>query len=78
MARLGPRAAGGDPLEVDGRNQLLNDGVVDVRREIQRFDLCQDRGKEEGHGGEQLGGGAFPICRSSTTGRLGRKGHIFQ
>ena len=55
MTRFGRGAAGGDPLEVDGWNQLLDDGLVYIRREIQRFDLCQDRGKEEGHSGEQLG-----------------------
>jgi hypothetical protein len=40
----------------DGWNQLLNDRLVHIGREIQRLDLGQERGEEKGQSGEQLGG----------------------
>jgi hypothetical protein len=55
MARVGPGAAGGGTLEVDGRNQLLNDRLVHIKREIQRLDLSQERSEEKAQSGEQLG-----------------------
>ena len=75
MAGLGV-AAPGSPLQIEGRNQLGQDGLLQVGSEVQGRDSGLDGGKEEGQGGQPLDGqtlclGDVLACPRGQVGRLG-------
>ena len=75
-ARLGPGSARGDALEVERRDQLLQDSLFDIRRQAQGLDALLHGGEEESHRRQQRGGqapGFGQMCLRSRrqVGRLG-------
>ncbi len=55
VSSLGAGAARGDTFQIQGRNQLLDDGGLHGERQIKGLDLGLQGGEEKGERGEQLG-----------------------
>ena len=77
---LGVAAASGDTLEIQGRNQLLDDSALHGRGQTEGLDFGLQGGEEKGDGGEQLRGQALRFGESSacTRGQIGGFGEALQ
>jgi hypothetical protein len=69
VPRLGMGAARGDALQIQGGNQLFDEGALQVGWERKGLDLQLQGGKEKGEGGQQLGGQTLRFGQTFTGAR---------
>jgi hypothetical protein len=69
-------AAPGDPLQVEGRDQLGEDGLLQVGRQVQGLDPGLYGGKVKGQGGQPLDGQTLRLgdVFARPRGQVGRLG----
>jgi hypothetical protein len=80
VARFGVRAARRDPFQVERRNHLGQEGVLQGGRQIQGLDLGLHGRKEKGDGGQELDGQAlgFGQALAGPRRQIGRVGQLLQ
>jgi len=80
MAGIGVGSALCNTPDIERRNQLRDDGLLDVRRQVQHLDPAIQGCEEEGQGGQELNRQPLSLGESltSTGGQIGRLGEPLQ